>query len=152
MVWQVECESFRLPKLWLRVVGAFGAKRHVFTEMARILVIDDEPAIRELLEKALTAVGHEVTQAADGEEGVIKFLQAPFDLAIVDLYMPGREGMETIRDLRKRSPKLPIIAMSGMSLADDMLQVATLLGAKVALKKPFSTTELTAAVEKVLKP
>ena len=101
--------------------------------MARILVIDDEPQLRDLLQKALTSVGHEVVVAQDGAEGLRAFVAAAAELVIIDLYMNGRDGMETMSDLRKHAPKVPIIAMSGMSLADEMLKVARLMGAKATL-------------------
>lgn len=102
------------------------------------------------LQQVLTSSGHEVAQAQDGEEGLRQLFHAPAELVIIDLYMPGKEGMETISDLRKRFPTLPIIAMSGMSLANEMLSVARLLGVKTTLKKPFSTEELLKAVDNAL--
>ena len=119
--------------------------------MTRILIIDDEPAIRGLMKLALASEGHEVALAENGDEGFGRIAREQFDLVIVDLYMPGKEGIETISHIRKLFSTLPIIAMSGTGLADEMLSVARLLGVKAALKKPFTTQELANAVKNALK-
>ncbi len=80
--------------------------------MAQILVIDDDPAIRATIEQILQSAGHAVISAADGREGVEIFAANMADLIITDLYMPNQEGVETIRELRARFPKVVIIAMS----------------------------------------
>jgi CheY-like chemotaxis protein len=118
--------------------------------MARILVIDDEPAVRGLLKRALTAAGHEVVLAANGQEALTQLLSEPVELVVTDIYMPVQEGLSTIRELRNRFPELPIIAMSGMPLAHEVLGIAESLGVKACLKKPFPTAELLRAIEKVL--
>ena len=119
--------------------------------MARILVIDDEPRIRELLQKALSSAGYEVITAKDGSEGLTKCIHAAPDLVLVDLYMPDCDGMELISDLRKRFPKLTIFAMSGKYLADDLLRMVKLLGAKETFKKPFVIAEVLVTIEKALR-
>ena len=118
--------------------------------MARILVIDDEPDMRVLLEQTLKAAGHEVILAADGREGVERYCASPADLVITDLYMPNQEGLETIAELRRRFPEVAIIAMSGKAAALTMLSIAQKFGAIGILHKPFLTEELIAAVGKAL--
>jgi DNA-binding NtrC family response regulator len=118
--------------------------------MARILVIDDEPDMRVLLEQTLKAAGHEVILAADGREGVERYRASPADLVITDLYMPNQEGLETIGELRRRFPEVAIIAMSGKAAALTMLSIAQKFGAIGILHKPFLTEELIAAVGKAL--
>jgi DNA-binding NtrC family response regulator len=118
--------------------------------MARILVIDDEPDMRVLLEQTLKAAGHEVILAADGREGVERYCTRPADLVITDLYMPNQEGLETIAELRRRFPEVAIIAMSGKAAALTMLSIAQKFGAIGILHKPFLTEELIAAVGKAL--
>jgi DNA-binding NtrC family response regulator len=118
--------------------------------MARILVIDDEPDMRVLLEQTLKAAGHEVSLAADGREGVERYCASPADLVITDLYMPNQEGLETIGELRRRFPEVAIIAMSGKAAALTMLSIAQKFGAIGILHKPFLTEELIAAVGKAL--
>ncbi len=118
--------------------------------MARILVIDDEPDMRVLLEQLLKSAGHEVILAADGKEGMEQHCTSPADLVITDLYMPNQEGLETIGELRRRFPEVAIIAMSGKTAALTMLSVAHKFGAVGILQKPFAADELIAAVEKAL--
>lgn len=118
--------------------------------MARILVIDDDPDLRAMLEQTLKSAGHEVSVAADGREGVEQFQARTADLVITDLYMPKQEGLETIRELRARFPEVAIIAMSGKAAALAMLFVAQKLGAVGILHKPFSVDELHAAVRNAL--
>ena len=105
------------------------------------------------MQKVLASAGHTVTVAQDGEQGLALLLKTatPVDLAIIDLFMPGREGIETLTDLRKRFPQLPLIAMSGMALADEMLKIAALLGVKATLKKPFPIDHLLKTVANSLR-
>jgi DNA-binding NtrC family response regulator len=118
--------------------------------MARILVIDDDPDMRAMLEQTLKPAGHEDNLAADGKEGMEQHCTSPADLVITDLYMPNQEGLETIGELRRRFPEVAIIAMSGKTAALTMLSVAQKFGAVGILQKPFAADELIAAVEKAL--
>ena len=119
--------------------------------MARILLIDDEDALREVLAMTLAQAGHLVIQAADGKTGVELFRIEPTDLVITDIIMPGQEGIETIVALRRALPKLPIIARSGgTSHSRFYLEMADKLGAQRTLAKPFSATQLLGAVSAVL--
>jgi CheY-like chemotaxis protein len=118
--------------------------------MARILVIDDDPDIRVLLEQILKAAGHEVILAADGREGVEQHSTSPADLVITDIYMPKQGGLETIREFRRHFPEVSIIAMSGKALAVTVLSIAQDFGAVAVLHKPFTAEELIAAVAKAL--
>jgi CheY-like chemotaxis protein len=116
--------------------------------MSRILIIDDDPDTRAFLEQALTSAGYETLTAAEGEEGLKRYLSEPVDLVITDLFMPERDGLETIADLHKRFPGLPIIAMSGRTPA--LLPAARAMGANDTLQKPFSLDQLLALVQKLL--
>ncbi len=118
--------------------------------MARILVIDDDPDTRAMLEQTLKTAGHEVVLAADGKEGVERYRTSPADLVITDIYMPKQDGLETIREFHRRSPELRIIAMSGRALAVTMLSIAQDLGAVGILQKPFLADQLITAVAKAL--
>ncbi len=117
--------------------------------MARILVIDDDPDTREMLEQTLKPAGHEVILAADGKEGVTRYRTSPADLVITDLYMPIQDGPETIRELRSCFPEVAIIAMSGRT-DGTMLSIAQHLPTVGIIRKPFLTDELIAAVTKAL--
>lgn len=81
--------------------------------MARILVIDDEPVVREFVKEVLDLEGHRVETANDGYAGVTAFRREPADLVIVDLIMPYKDGTQTIEELRSLQPSLPIVVMTG---------------------------------------
>jgi len=118
--------------------------------MERILVIDDDANLRNMIGFSLRGVGYEVVLAADGREGVEKHREQPADLIVTDIYMSGQEGLETIQELRKEFPTVPIIAMSGAVLANTMLTIATKLGATKVLHKPFEFDELLTAIKEAL--
>ena len=118
--------------------------------MARILVIDNEPDLREMLEQTLKPAGYEVILAADGREGMERHSTSPADLVIADLYTLIQDGSETIRELRSRFPKVAIIAMSGRPDTGTMLPLAQNLPIVGILPKPFLTDELIAVVGKAL--
>jgi DNA-binding response OmpR family regulator len=116
--------------------------------MTRILVIDDDVRIREVIADTLSAEGYAVTQAINGAEGTTKFRAEPFDLIITDLYMPEKEGLETIIELRREFPRLKILAVSGAHT--EQLRIAKLLGADRTLSKPFDIADLIDAVNGLL--
>ena len=120
--------------------------------MPSILLIEDDELFRSTLAEALISQGYTVIQATDGEEGVKMFKARPTDLVLTDVVMPNKEGIATVRELRRANPKLGIIAMSG-GLASDAplyLQLAGGLGADRTLQKPFPLTVLLQAVKEVL--
>ena len=119
-------------------------------EMAGILVIDDDPDTRELLQTTLESAGHKILLASNGREGVQLFREKPTDLVITDLFMPEQEGLETIKQLRMEFPDVRILAMSGKPTGGTMLAVARRLGATTILQKPFLPDELLRTVEQTL--
>ncbi len=121
--------------------------------MARILVVDDESDIRTLVSRILKQAGHDVFEAAEGNEAVSLFRKHLPDLLITDIIMPEKEGLETISELRRDFPNIRIVAISGGGKSLDReacLQFAKSLGANRALAKPFSKQELLDAVQDVL--
>jgi len=120
--------------------------------MTKILVIDDDKNIRNLLNRKLSKVGYEVVEAADGEEGLRIYRNERIDLVITDVFMPEKEGVETVLDLKKINPDSKIIAISGgsMQIKHDFLSMIEDLGAQKTFKKPFDTEELLAAVKELL--
>ena len=120
--------------------------------MSNILVIDDDNAICLLLQQGLEAQGHRVAVAPDGKKALAAHKVAPADLVITDLIMPGMEGIETIIEMRRRSPKVKIIAMSGGGLGKgvDYLQIAEKFGAQRTIAKPFTIRKLGQLVTEVL--
>jgi CheY-like chemotaxis protein len=120
--------------------------------MARILVIDDDPAVRMAMQMVLEREGLEVQAVGDGPTGITLVAADDFDLLIVDVFMPGMDGLETIRLVHGHRPKLPIVVMSGLSFPSgatqppDFLSMATKLGAVGILEKPFRPRELLAVI------
>jgi len=124
--------------------------------MARILVIDDETDVRTVLVYELQAAGHEVRAAGDGAEGLALQRALPADVVVTDIYMPEKEGIETIRELKEEFPEVKIIAMSGGGslrptrrafTAHDLAVVVRELRVGAVLQKPFTIQELLKAVE-----
>ena len=120
--------------------------------MPHILLIDDDDLFREMLSATLTQMGHTVTEARDGQEGMAKYARSVPDLVITDLIMPEKEGLETIMDLRRKNPGVKIIAMSGGGRVTgaDYLQVAKAMGAARVFAKPFFREDLAVAIDEVL--
>jgi len=121
--------------------------------MSRILVIDDNAGVRAYLQHGLGYGDHEVVVAKNGGEGIQRYHESPVDLVITDLFMPEKDGFETIAELRKESPSIPIIAISGGHLASGpTLQAAKFAGAVYVLEKPFDTEKLLFMVDEALRP
>jgi CheY-like chemotaxis protein len=119
--------------------------------MALILVIDDDPAMLQMLSAGLKRHGHDTMEALNGREAAAMLRQAIVDLVITDILMPERDGLEVIMGLRQSNPSLPIIAMSGLPLdVAPYLNAARKLGARHALVKPFPISELVRVVNMVL--
>ena len=120
--------------------------------MARILVIDDDADLREVMQETLQSSGHEVVLAPDGIQGLQLQRDRPADVVITDIFMPGRDGIETIQHLGREFPGVKIIAISGgdRTRTMDLRRDAELLGASRTLRKPFELTELLKAVSELL--
>jgi DNA-binding response OmpR family regulator len=121
--------------------------------MHRVLIIDDEPHILLMLKKMLERSGYEVDLAANGVEGIDMFRKSNADLVITDIIMPEKEGLETIREMRRIKPDLKIIAMSGGGKvsADNYLEIARIFGASKIIEKPFTQKEIISAVRELIK-
>ncbi|HYW60797.1 MAG TPA: response regulator [Xanthobacteraceae bacterium] len=121
--------------------------------MARILVVDDDVKVRRTVRALLERAGHAVVLAERGHDGAAAIEAFAFDLAIVDIFMPGMNGLETIRAFRQSAPTLPIIVISGYVFRDargpapDFFRMAVDLGAAACLRKPVKPTALLRAVE-----
>ena len=120
--------------------------------MASILVVDDDSSVRNVLCSILKRQGHEVRDASDGATALEICRESPPDLTLLDIYMPGQDGIETLRALRKEAPGVKVVAMSGeqLELSVDVLQMATMLGAVGILRKPFEIDEVTEIVAEAL--
>jgi CheY-like chemotaxis protein len=125
--------------------------------MKKILVIDDDDLVRNVITKMLEREGFKVITAVNGKEGVELFYTDPADLVITDLIMPEKDGIETILELKKAFPEIKIIAISGGGQlgpgkvgATDYLSIAKAYGASCILTKPVEMNILINAVNKTL--
>ena len=120
--------------------------------MARILVIDDQEPIRRIVRRALENERHEVWDASDGELGMQLLERETVDIVITDIFMPGQDGIVTLREIRKKFPSLNVIVMSGGDSTGmlDLRKDAELLGAVKSLQKPFTAREIVDLVGEVL--
>jgi CheY-like chemotaxis protein len=121
--------------------------------MARVLVVDDETDVRQTIKTILERRGHKVVLAACGNRALAITEVFAFDAIIVDIFMPGMDGFETIKVLRRCVPKVKVIAISGYVFrggatpTPDFLRMAADLGATCCLHKPFRASELVAAID-----
>ena len=116
----------------------------------RVLVVDDEPAVREVLERILRLEGHEVELAADGREAIARQRAAPADAVVLDVLMPHVDGLEVCRRMRDGGDRTPVLMLTARHEVGD--RVAGLeAGADDYLPKPFSIDELLARLKALMR-
>jgi two-component system response regulator MprA len=118
--------------------------------MARVLVVDDEPAVRRALERALALERHDVVLAADGEEALDALMSSPPDAIILDVMMPRLDGLEVCRRLRAAGDRTPILMLTARDAIDDRVRGLD-VGADDYLVKPFALRELQARLRALLR-
>ena len=120
--------------------------------MPRILIIDDDDALRQFLCEALQDHGYSVEEKSNGALGLKAYRMQPADVVLTDIVMPTKEGLETIQEFRRSFPDVKIIAMSGGLTTSklDPLPIAKQFGASYILKKPFSIEELLDAIRQTI--
>ena len=119
--------------------------------MAHILLIDDDPGIRDSLTLMLGTAGHTVETAANGRAGIDLAARARFDLVITDVLMPEMDGAEAVRALRQLPQPPRILVMTGGSvLGADLMALAGDYGVDASIAKPFRPKELFAVIDRVL--
>jgi DNA-binding response OmpR family regulator len=116
----------------------------------RILVVEDSPRIVGFLQKGLSEEGYVVETAADGDEGLAKARSQEFDAAVVDVMLPGRSGIELLRDLRASGSRLPVLLLTARDRTEDKVEGLD-AGADDYLTKPFDFTELMARLRALLR-
>lgn len=118
------------------------------SQMAHILLFDDDRELREVVRTILEEAGHVVNDAANGDAGVQMYRRSPADVVITDIRMPEKSGNEAILELREEFPDVKIIAISGGGSVgvETYMRVARKLGADAAIAKPFAPDELLSAV------
>jgi CheY-like chemotaxis protein len=117
--------------------------RRLFMPKGRIVVVEDEPAIRRGVVDALRLTGYEVSEAADGAVGLQIAVQPNIDLILLDLLLPVRDGLEVLSDLRKICPTRPVIILTARGTEEDRVR-GLKMGADDYVVKPFSARELLA--------
>src|SRR4051794_9273998 len=117
---------------------------------ARIIVVEDEPAIRRGVADALRAVGYNVGEAADGVRGLSEASRPDSDLVLLDLMLPRMDGLAVLRELRQVRPAVPVIILTARGTEEDRVR-GLKMGADDYVVKPFSARELLARVEAVLR-
>jgi CheY-like chemotaxis protein len=124
--------------------------------MTRILIIDDDQLVRQATEVVLDGNGFDVVTVADGNAGIHEIMAGSFDLVIVDLFMPGMDGLKTTKAIRQYDGKMPVIAVSGFLFGGRCPEMpnfdamATEAGAISTLYKPFRPGELVQAIQKAI--
>jgi len=118
--------------------------------MARVLVVDDEPAVRRALERALRLDRYDVTLAADGEQALDALASAPADAVILDVAMPGVDGLEVCRRMRQAGDRTPVLMLTARDAIDDRVKGLD-VGADDYLVKPFALRELQARLRALLR-
>ena len=127
--------------------------------MKRILVIEDDADERKLFTAVLEGAGYDVLEAPEGATGIRVFHETPCDLVLTDIFMPEKEGLETIFELKQEYPDLKIIAMTGGTTwirhsadhsSNNILHMAETMGAERTLEKPINIQKLEELVQELL--
>ena len=116
----------------------------------QILVVEDEPKVGNALREGLQAEGYEVTLAQTGEEGFFEASAHPFDLIILDVMLPGRDGIEVLNTLRKQGARTPVLLLTAKDAIEDRV-LGLDAGADDYLVKPFAFAELSARIRALLR-
>jgi two-component system OmpR family response regulator len=111
----------------------------------RILVVEDEPSIADFIERGLRAEGYAVTSARDGEAGLLEALTGDYGLVLLDVLLPRRNGLEVLKELRRRDSELPVILLTARGETEEKVQGLD-LGANDYVVKPFAFDELVARI------
>ena len=120
--------------------------------MARILIIDDHLSLRLAIRQFVEWAGHEAVEAENGEQGIALQRENPADLVICDMIMPEKHGIDTVVEIMRIDPKVPVIAISGGAMLGhlDYLPIARKLGVRRIIDKPFGMSQMLAAISDCL--
>jgi len=116
----------------------------------RVLVVEDDEKISSFISKGLKQAGFAVDQSANGEDGLFMAMSNPYDAAVIDLMLPGRDGLSLIEELRKKQVATPVLILSARSSVDDKVK-GLQTGGDDYLTKPFSFSELLARVQALIR-
>lgn len=118
--------------------------------MARVLVVEDNPRLSTLALKVLGGHGHQVEQAGDGASGVERALATHPDLVLMDISLPGMDGLEATRRIKQACPDLPVVALTAHAMLADR-ERALEAGCEVVITKPYAISDLLACVDRLAK-
>jgi DNA-binding response OmpR family regulator len=116
----------------------------------RVLVVEDDEKISSFISKGLKQAGFAVDRSANGEDGLFMAMSNPYDVAVIDLMLPGRDGLSLIEELRKKQVATPVLILSARSSVDDKVK-GLQTGGDDYLTKPFSFSELLARVQALIR-
>ena len=134
---------------WLSAGKSSAKQGAASVERPRILIVDDEQTVRDLVAKTLTMADYDVDTAPDGPSALDRLRSADYDLLITDLKMPGMDGLSVIREARQRSAELPIIIITGYSTEASAIEAIN-LGVCGYLTKPFRLPRVLAVAARAL--
>ena len=137
------------PRGGARPVPATPTRPESGTARPRVLVVDDEASIRDLLAKTLALAEYDVDVAADGRSALERMRLYPYDLLIADLRMPGMDGLTVIREAKRYKADLPVLIITGYSTESSAIEAVN-LGVAGYLTKPFRVPQVLAAAAKAL--
>jgi excisionase family DNA binding protein len=137
------------PRSGSRAAATAPARAAAGTGRPRVLVVDDEASIRDLLAKTLALAEYEVEVAADGRSALDRIRISAYDLLIVDLKMPGVDGLAVIREAKRYQANLPVLIITGYSTEASAIEAVN-LGVAGYLTKPFRVPQVLAAAAKAL--
>jgi DNA-binding NtrC family response regulator len=118
-------------------------------EKSRILICDDEDALRTILSSELAGAGYDVATAADGEEGVAEVKNRKFDLVLLDIKMPKLDGFEVLKFIKKEHPAVKVIMLTGFADLKNAIE-SKKYGAEDFVSKPYDLVDLLTTIERVL--
>lgn len=122
---------------------------------AQVLIVEDDPMLRQYLEDALREFGYDIHSACNGEEAARWLHDHHVDAVLTDVLMPEQDGVRLVAEIKRQQPHLPVVAMSGRGRSDlsvDSLSLMRALGADATLEKPFGLAELERTLAFVLTP
>jgi excisionase family DNA binding protein len=137
------------PRGGARPAPAAPTRPESGTSRPRVLVVDDEASIRDLLAKTLALAEYDVDVAADGRSALERMRLYPYDLLIADLRMPGMDGLTVIREAKRYKADLPVLIITGYSTESSAIEAVN-LGVAGYLTKPFRVPQVLAAAAKAL--
>ncbi len=140
----------RLRSLKESVMKAEAVRPAETAHAHRLLVVDDEKLLNDMLRETLTAHGYEVDSALDGEEGIRRLQAKQYDCVLLDIRMPRRDGLEVLHYMREHFPKVKVIIITGLATKKEIADTVK-MGAFACLKKPFQIDKILETIERALR-